>query len=49
MAVYDISRIAVPEAPPEYEDHTPAVAEITGLPHGPGVRAKTPELRVQLG
>ena len=22
MAVYDINRIAVPDAPPEYEDHT---------------------------
>ena len=28
---------------------TPEAAEITGLPHEPGTRAKTPELRVQLG
>ena len=28
---------------------TPEAAEITGLPHEPGVRAKTPELRVRLG
>ena len=28
---------------------TPEAAEITGLPFEPGVRAKTPELRVQLG
>ena len=49
MAVYDINRIAVPGAPPEYEDHTPEAAEITGLPHEPGARAKTPELRVQSG
>ena len=28
---------------------TPEAAEITGLPHEPGLRAKTPELRVRLG
>ena len=28
---------------------TPEAAEITGLPHEPGTRAKTPELRVRLG
>ena len=28
---------------------TPEAAEITGLPHEPGSRAKTPELRVRLG
>ena len=28
---------------------TPEAAEITGLPYGPGSRAKTPELRVRLG
>ena len=33
MAVYDINRIAVPDAPREE----------------PGLRAKTPELRVSLG
>ena len=33
MAVCDINRIAVPDAPPDE----------------PGLRAKTPELRVQLG
>ena len=49
MAVYDINRILVPDAPPEYEDHTPMAAEITGLPFEPGLRAKTPELRVRSG
>ena len=49
MAVYDINGIAVPDAPREYEDHPPEAAEITGLPFEPGVRAKAPELRVQLG
>ena len=43
MAVYDINRILVPDAPPEYEDHTPKAAEITGLPFQPVVRAMTPE------
>ena len=28
---------------------TPEAAEITGLPHEPGLRAKTPERRVRLG
>ena len=28
---------------------TPEAAEITGLSYEPGVRAKAPELRVQLG
>ena len=49
MAVYDINRILVPDAPPEYEDHTPVAAEIIGLSCEPGLRAKAPALRVRSG
>ena len=28
----DINRILVPDAPPEYEDHTRATAAATGIP-----------------
>ena len=41
MAVCDINRVAVPGAP--------TAAENAGPPHEPGLRAKTPELRVSLG